>query len=142
VLIRDAEWIVRRVDRTGTGGQSVQVVGASEIVRNREARFLSEIEGKGITVLDPAETELDELKTRSTKEYIGAFDIAVIYVGLHDKDSAMQWLEKAYDERTMRLEQVTEPAFDSLRSDPRFIDLEKRIGLPPRRYTDFLQRHL
>ena len=58
VLIRDAEWIVRRVDRTGTGGQSIQVVGASEIVRNREARFLSEIEGKGITVLDPAETEL------------------------------------------------------------------------------------
>jgi len=58
VLIRDAEWIVRRVDRTGTGGQSIQVVGGSEIVRNREARFLSEIEGKGITVLDPAETEL------------------------------------------------------------------------------------
>lgn len=75
---------------------------------------------------------IDELKTRSTKEYIGAFDIAVIYVGLDDKDSAMQWLEKAYDERTMRLEQITEPAFDRLRSDPRFIDLEKRIGLPPR----------
>ena len=58
VLIRDAEWVVRRVDRTGTGGQSIQVIGISEIVRNKEARFLSEIEGKGITVLDPAETEL------------------------------------------------------------------------------------
>jgi hypothetical protein len=58
VLIRDAEWIVKRVDRTGTGGQSIQVVGVSEIVRHKEARFLSEIEGKSITVLDPAETEL------------------------------------------------------------------------------------
>ncbi len=58
VLIRDAEWIVKRVDRTGTGGQSIQAIGVSEIVRHKEARFLSEIEGKGITVLDPAETEL------------------------------------------------------------------------------------
>lgn len=58
VLIRDAEWIVKRVDRTGTGGQSIQVVGVSQIVRHKEARFLSEIEDKGITVLDPAETEL------------------------------------------------------------------------------------
>jgi hypothetical protein len=58
VLIRDAEWIVKRVDRTGTGGQSIQVVGVSQIVRHKEARFLSEIEGKSITLLDPAETEL------------------------------------------------------------------------------------
>ena len=58
VLISDAEWIVKRVDRTGTGGQSIQVVGVSQIVRHKEARFLSEIEGKSITVLDPAETEL------------------------------------------------------------------------------------
>ena len=58
MLIRDAEWIVKRVDRTGTGGQSIQVVGVSQIVRHKEARFLSEIVGKSITVLDPAETEL------------------------------------------------------------------------------------
>lgn len=58
VLIRDAEWIVKRVDTTGTGGRSVQVVGVSEIVRHKEARFLTEIEGKGIILLDPAETEL------------------------------------------------------------------------------------
>jgi hypothetical protein len=56
VLIRGAEWIVKRVDPTGTGGQSIQVVGVSEIVRHREARFLSEIEGKTITILDPSET--------------------------------------------------------------------------------------
>ena len=58
VLIRDAEWIVKRVDTTGTGGRSVQVIGVSEIVRHKEARFLTEIEGKSLTLLDPAETEL------------------------------------------------------------------------------------
>ena len=44
-------WIVKRVDRKGTGGQSIQVFGVSQIVRHKEARFLSEIEGKSITVL-------------------------------------------------------------------------------------------
>jgi TolB-like protein/DNA-binding winged helix-turn-helix (wHTH) protein/tetratricopeptide (TPR) repeat protein len=73
---------------------------------------------------------VDELKTRQTKGYVGAFDIAVVYVGLDDKDSAMVWLDRAYSERTMRLEQITEPSFDSMRSDPRFIALEQRIGLP------------
>jgi len=58
VLIRDAEWIVKTKNRTSTGGYSLHVVGVSEIVRHREARFLTEIEGKGITVLDPADTEL------------------------------------------------------------------------------------
>jgi hypothetical protein len=56
--VSDWAFVVKRVDRTGTGGQSIQVVGVSEIVRHKEARFLSEIEGKSITVLDPAETEL------------------------------------------------------------------------------------
>jgi hypothetical protein len=58
VEIRSAEWIVRRVDATSTGGYSLLVTGVSEIVRDKEARFLTEIEGKGIKVLDPAETAL------------------------------------------------------------------------------------
>jgi hypothetical protein len=73
VFIRDAEWIVKRVDRTGTGGQSIQVVGVSEIVRYKEARFLSEIEGKSITVLDSAETELvpdASLQFRNSRLYL------------------------------------------------------------------------
>jgi TolB-like protein/DNA-binding winged helix-turn-helix (wHTH) protein/Flp pilus assembly protein TadD len=73
---------------------------------------------------------IDELKNRSTKNYVAAFDIAAVYVGLNDRDSAMYWLDKAYEERTMRLEQITEPVFDGIRSDPRFINLANRIGLP------------
>ena len=73
---------------------------------------------------------LNDLKLRSKREYVAAFDIALVYAGLDDKELTMHWLEKAYDERTMRLEQITEPAFDGFRSDPRFRDLERRIGLP------------
>jgi hypothetical protein len=73
VLIRDAEWIVKRVDRTGTGGRSVEAVGVSEIVRDKEARFLTEIEGDSITVLDPADTQLvtdSSPQFRGTKLYL------------------------------------------------------------------------
>src|SRR5689334_252124 len=73
VEIRSAEWIVRRVDATSTGGYSLLVTGVSEIVRDKEARFLTEIEGKGIKVLDPAETALvpdDSPQFRKAKLYL------------------------------------------------------------------------
>jgi hypothetical protein len=66
---------------------------------------------------------IEELKLRSGKEYVTPFDIAVIYVGLNDRDEAFRWLGRAYEERTMRLEQITEPAFEGLRSDPRLFTL-------------------
>ena len=57
VVVRDAEWLVRRVDRTSTGGQALSVVGISELVRDREAVFLTEID-TDMEVLNPAETKL------------------------------------------------------------------------------------
>ena len=57
VEIRDAEWIVRRVDRASHGGQLVRVVGVSELVRDHEAAFLTDLE-PDLRVLDPAQTEL------------------------------------------------------------------------------------
>lgn len=75
VEIRGVEWVVRRVDATSTGGRSIAVTGASELVRGREARFLTEIEGKGIVVLDPAETKLvadTSPQYRDTRLYLEA----------------------------------------------------------------------
>ncbi len=56
VLIRDAEWLVRKVDRTATDRQAVSVIGLSQIVKDREAIFLEEIDQ--IELLNPADTEL------------------------------------------------------------------------------------
>ena len=57
VVIRDAEWLVRKVDATSTGGYAIHTIGLSELVKNREAIFLSELE-RDITVMNPAETTL------------------------------------------------------------------------------------
>ena len=69
---------------------------------------------------------LNDLKTRSTRN---ASEIALMYVGLGEKDQAMSWLEKAYDEH-FNPSILVRPAFDPLRSDPRFQSLVHRIGLP------------
>jgi TolB-like protein/tetratricopeptide (TPR) repeat protein len=79
---------------------------------------------------DKALDILDQLKTISKQRYVSPVDMAIIYTGLGDRNSAFQWLEKAYQERTTRIQELSEQLFDSLRSDPRFPDLMKRIGLP------------
>jgi len=56
--------------------------------------------------------------------------IAEIYAHLGDKDSAMRWLERGYAERDGFVVTLRDPVWDSLRSDARFRDLVRRIGLP------------
>jgi TolB-like protein/DNA-binding winged helix-turn-helix (wHTH) protein/Flp pilus assembly protein TadD len=72
---------------------------------------------------------LSDLKKRSNPSYSDASEIAVIYAALGDKDQAMNWLEKGYEER-FNPSVLLRPGFDSLRPDPRFQDLLRRIGLP------------
>ena len=72
---------------------------------------------------------LGELKALSKQRYVSPLDIAIVYTGLGDRDSAFQWLEKAYEERTMRIQELPQPHFDTLRPDPRFHDLIRRIRL-------------
>jgi TolB-like protein/DNA-binding winged helix-turn-helix (wHTH) protein/Tfp pilus assembly protein PilF len=67
------------------------------------------------------------------RERIGAnpsalANIALIYIGLGDRDQAMLWLNKAYDAR-FNPSILLRPAFDSMRSDARFTDLQRRIGI-------------
>jgi serine/threonine-protein kinase len=74
---------------------------------------------------------LHELLQMSTRQYVAPYNIALVYVGLGDKDEAFQWLDKAYDERSVRLINIAvHPRFASLRSDPRFAALVQKIGLP------------
>jgi len=72
---------------------------------------------------------LSDLEKRSNPSYSHASEIAVIYAALGDTDQAMKWLEKGYEER-FNPGVLLRPGFDPLRSDPRFEDLLRRIGLP------------
>ncbi|MBA3018695.1 MAG: DEAD/DEAH box helicase [Proteobacteria bacterium] len=64
IVVRDAEWLIRRVDRTSTGGQALNVIGISELVKDKVAIFLTEIE-MAIEILDPAETKIVQDKSSS-----------------------------------------------------------------------------
>jgi serine/threonine protein kinase/tetratricopeptide (TPR) repeat protein len=73
---------------------------------------------------------LTNLKELSEQGYSLNYDIAFIYCGLGDKEKAFEWLEKAYKEKEEGMEYLkVDPAWESLRSDPRFKSLLKRLNL-------------
>ena len=74
VEVRDAEWRVQRVDRTSDGGYLLDSIGLSELVRGRNAQFLTNLEQE-IRVLDPVTTELVDDHSadyRAAQLFIGA----------------------------------------------------------------------
>ncbi len=75
---------------------------------------------------------LQWLKGEQVKRpYLAPIHMALAYVFLGEKDQAFAWLEKAYAERSGWMVHLkVDPRFDSLRSDPRFADLVRRVGLP------------
>jgi tetratricopeptide (TPR) repeat protein len=57
-------------------------------------------------------------------------DVALIYFALNDKDRGFQWLTRAFDQRQLVKYVKADPRFDSVRSDPRFEALVRRLGMP------------
>lgn len=75
---------------------------------------------------------LEMLNARSKQTFITPTSFAVNYAMLGEKDKAFEWLEKAYEQRDSDFEYLkVEPDYDSLRSDPRFKDLLRRMNFPP-----------
>ena len=75
---------------------------------------------------------IEELTAASKHSLVPALLFALIYAALDDQDQAFSWLEKAYEERFYRLAYLKVDAlWDPLRSDSRFADLLRRVGIPP-----------
>ena len=73
---------------------------------------------------------IEELKEQSQRRYVSPFHIGAIYNGLGDKDQAFVWFERAYADRSSLLLNLRmEPEFENIRTDPRTVDLLRRIGL-------------
>ena len=105
--------------RTFSGGTGQTVMGVGHALalmgRGREAR---EVSGK--------------LLEMAQQKYLPAIYLAAIFTDLDEKDRAIEWLEKAFQDRCDYLVYIQqEPGFDRLRTEPRFQDLVRRIGLPP-----------
>jgi adenylate cyclase len=81
-----------------------------------------------------AERVLARFLAQREKRYISAAAIGLIYGALGNKDEAFRWLEQAYNDHDGVLTTIAfYPGSQSLRDDPRFIDLVKRVGLDPER---------
>ena len=79
---------------------------------------------------DEAMKILRELKARAAREYVSSVSLARVCIGLGDNEQALDLLRKAYDERSAYLVNLgVHPVYDQLRSDPRFDNLLRDIGL-------------
>lgn len=80
-----------------------------------------------------AQKVLDQLNKLSKQRHVPAAYMAKIYAGLGEKEKAFEWLEKAYEDRSILSGGIIKvnPIFDPVRSDPRFADLLRRVGLQP-----------
>jgi eukaryotic-like serine/threonine-protein kinase len=80
-----------------------------------------------------AQKLLAKLNELSKQKYVPALHMVRIYAGLGEKDKAFEWLKKSYEERSIALfsDIKLDPAYDPLRSDPRFADLLRRMNLQP-----------
>ena len=78
-----------------------------------------------------AEKTLRDLERKATKSSASPYTMATIYAGLGENEKAFEFLEKAYSEKSLNLpwSLKSDLLLDSLRSDPRFQNLLRRIGL-------------
>jgi tetratricopeptide (TPR) repeat protein len=71
---------------------------------------------------------LATLQRSPNDDYVDPADVAVIYVGLGDKEAALEWLRRAYDEHSYWLSWLgVDPRWNPLRSEPRFREIEQRV---------------
>jgi adenylate cyclase len=77
---------------------------------------------------------LDQLIEKSRRQYVAADSIAAVYTALGEKDEAFRWLDRAFDEHSAPAYSfLFHSEYRALRSDPRFADLLRRIGIDPAR---------
>jgi eukaryotic-like serine/threonine-protein kinase len=73
---------------------------------------------------------IDVLKNKSQQEYVSPYQIATYYALMEDRDHTFEYLEKAYADRSGRMEYIkVEDYFEPFHSDPRYVDLLRRMRL-------------
>lgn len=113
------------IEAVGELREAVKLSGGSTIALSMLAQTLAAAGEK-----KEALALLNELKRKSITRYIPSYWIAVIYNALEDSAKALDWFERAYNERSSWLVWINvEPRFDRLRSDKRFKNLLKRMDL-------------
>jgi eukaryotic-like serine/threonine-protein kinase len=108
------------------GEKGVTLSGGSPLLRAALAQTLGTARRREEAILI-----LDDLTKLAKQKYVPSYFFAGIHIGLGEDDRAIEYLEKSYDERSHWLVYLhIDPSMDGLRSDPRFQDLLRRVGLP------------
>ncbi len=108
------------------GEKGVKLSGGSPLLRAALAHTLA---AAGRT--KEALQTLDDLKKLAKQRYVSPYFFAGIHIGLGEDDCAIEYLEKAYEERSHWLIYLhIDPSMDSLRYNARFKDLLRRVALP------------
>jgi serine/threonine-protein kinase len=108
------------------GEKGVKLSGGSPLMRAALAQSLA-VAGRR----KKAVQILDELTKLAREKYVAAYFFAGIHIGLGEDDRAMEYLEKSYEEHSHWLIYLhLDPSMDGLRSNLRFQDLLRRVGLP------------
>jgi TolB-like protein/DNA-binding winged helix-turn-helix (wHTH) protein/Tfp pilus assembly protein PilF len=80
--------------------------------------------------MSEARAILNQLMEQSRKQYVAPFYIAIVYAGLGENEKAMDWLEKAYEDRSNGLVFIkVDPELGSLRANARFKELQNKMRL-------------
>jgi tetratricopeptide (TPR) repeat protein len=124
-------WLARAYEQKGLHDQAVaaylrgEELSGTDVVPLKEAYTALGWEGYW-------RKSLELTKQQAGKGRVDSWDIAGIYARLGEKDQAFAWLKKAYNEPNWSITTLNaDPVLDGLRSDPRYADLVRRMGLEP-----------
>jgi tetratricopeptide (TPR) repeat protein len=108
------------------GEKGVTLSGGSPLLRAALAQTFGTARRK-----EEAIQILNDLRKLEKKRYVASYFFAGIHVSLGEDDRAIEYLEKSYEEHSHWLIYLhIDPSMDALRSNPRFQDLLRRVGLP------------
>ncbi len=123
-------WVALALEQKGMYDEAIanlEQLGDSAAIRGHLGHVYA-ISGKA----GQAQNIIRELQLRALKQQVGSYEIGFIYAALGQKDRAFEWLEKAYEQHDSGMTYLkTDPNLDPLRQDPRFEQLERRVGLEP-----------
>jgi TolB-like protein/Tfp pilus assembly protein PilF len=119
-------------EETGAYDAAIAAHRQAAELTDRQPNFLGQL-GRACALAGKqreARDVLAQLMEASKRIYVSALDISIIHMALGEEDRAFDWLERAYDERADHLPYLkVNPRLDPLRGDPRFKDLQRRMGL-------------
>ncbi len=117
----------------GDVGRAIDELETASALANRRAMWQAELCFARARSGDRsgAEAILADLTSLAEGAYISPYDLALCAAGLEDWGIALDHLERAYQDRVMRVISIGDPEFDGLCGEPRFMKLARKLRLPP-----------